>query len=227
MYQKRSDRLSALVIIGTGLFPEIAKLYFDKYTEHEVAAVACHRKYKSTEDLYGLPLVCIEDMFKDYPPSKFIVFVAVGYKNMNKVRESIYREIKTIGYEFASFIHPNVTLCETVSYGENTFVFEDNTLQPFTKIGNNTIIWSGNHVGHHSVIGDHCFISSHVVISGSCKVENNVFIGVNATLHDNISIASETFIGSSSLITKSTKEKSVYVTPGTKQFKKNSDKLRF
>ena len=34
----------------------------------------------------------IEDMFKDYPPSKFIVFVAVGYKNMNKVRERVFTE---------------------------------------------------------------------------------------------------------------------------------------
>ena len=75
--------MSALVIIGTGLFPEIAKLYFDKYTEYEVVAFACHRKYQSTKELYGLPLVCIEDMFNDYPPSKFTVFVAVGYKNMN------------------------------------------------------------------------------------------------------------------------------------------------
>ena len=99
---------------------------------------------------------------------------------MNKMRQSVYEEIKSLGFRLASFIHPRATISATAEFGDNVFVFEENTIQSYVKIGNNTVLWSGNHIGHHSAIGNHCFISSHVVVSGSCKIGDNVFIGVNA-----------------------------------------------
>ncbi len=216
-----------LVIIGTGLFAEVAKDYFHEYTDYEVVGFACHSKYKDKEIIADLPVQAIEDMKDFWPETDFDAFVAIGYQKMNKVRESVYKEIKDMGYFSPSFVHPNVKIWDTSQIGKNVFIFEDNTIQPYSSIGNNTILWSGNHIGHHSSIGDNCFISSHVVISGSCVIRDNVFIGVNSTLRDGLTIEKETLIGAGALIMKDTKEKEVYVSAPDKPFTKNSEEVGF
>lgn len=216
-----------LIIIGTGLFAEVACSYFEELDGYEVVAFACHKAYKTNDAIYGRPLITIENIAEHHKPNAVDVFVAIGYGKMNKMRQQVYEEMKKLGYRCATFIHPGVRIWSSTTIGDNVFIFEDNTIQPFTKIGKNTVLWSGNHLGHHSSIGDHCFISSHVVISGSCLIGNNVFIGVNATLNDSITIADECLIGSGALITKSTAPKGVYVHQGAKAFPKTSDQIGF
>jgi len=216
-----------LVIVGTGLFAEVASAYFEEFTDYKVAAFSCHESYKTGDEIYGRRLLAIENLAPDYSPADSDIFVAIGYGQMNKMRQRVYEEMKERGYSCATFVHPEVKIWESTTVGENVFIFEDNTIQPFTRIGSDTILWSGNHVGHHSIIGEHCFISSHVVISGSCTIGNNVFIGVNSTLHDSLTIGDECLIGAGAVISKNTAPKSVYVPQATKVFPKTSDQIGF
>ena len=222
-----SENKQKLIIVGTGPQAQIARDYFFEHSNYDVLGFACHSKFKESDHIYGMPLIAIEDLPDKHSPDDMEAFVAIGYKNMNKMRQSVYEEIKSLGFGLASFIHPKATVSATAEFGDNVFVFEENTIQPYVKIGNNTVLWSGNHIGHHSSIGNHCFISSHVVVSGSCKIGNNVFVGVNATFHDSLEIADECLIGAGTLITKSTKAKEVSLASRTKPFPKDSEALGF
>ena len=222
-----SEGQKKLVIVGTGPQAQIARDYFAELSSYDVLGFACHNEFKESDEIYGMPLIAIEDLTENHSPGDTEAFVAIGYKNMNRMRQSVYEEIKSLGFDLASFIHPRATISATAEFGDNVFVFEENTIQSYVKIGNNTVLWSGNHVGHHSVIGNHCFISSHVVVSGSCKIGNNVFVGVNATFHDSLDIADECLIGAGTLITKNTKAKEVFLASRTKPFPKDSDSLGF
>lgn len=221
------NKQKKLIIVGTGPQAQIARDYFAELSSYEVLGFACHSEFKESDEIYGLPLFAIGDLPENHSPDETEAFVAIGYKNMNKMRQSVYEEIKGLGFRLASFFHPRASISTTAEFGDNVFVFEENTIQPYVKIGSNTVLWSGNHIGHHSVIGDHCFISSHVVISGSCKIGNNVFIGVNATFHDSLDIGDECLIGAGTLITKSTKAKEVFLASRTKPFPKDSEALGF
>lgn len=216
-----------LIIVGTGLFAEVATAYFEEYTDYRVAAFACHERYRRSDMLHGRPLLAIESITTQYPPTEYEVFVAIGYGKMNRMRQAVYTELKALGYRCANFVHPSVKIWSSTTLGDNVFIFEDNTIQPFTHIGSDTILWSGNHIGHHSTVGDHCFISSHVVISGSCTLGNNLFIGVNATFHDGLTIADECLIGAGAIIAKSTEAKQVFVPSSTKPFPKSSEEIGF
>ena len=216
------EKKKNLLIVGTGPQAQIARDYFSEFTNYKVVGFACHREFKKIDEIYGLPLVTIENLPQDYPPDDIEVFVAIGYKKMNKIRQSVFMEIKNLGFRFANFIHPRATVCKTAEIGENVFIFEENTIQPYVRIGKNTVLWSGNHVGHHSVVGDHCFISSQVVISGNVKIENNVFIGVNATIIDNIVIKRYSLIGAGAIIKKDTFKNEVYISSDSKKINKNS-----
>jgi sugar O-acyltransferase (sialic acid O-acetyltransferase NeuD family) len=222
-----NDDKKKLIIIGTGPQGQIAKDFFLKYTDYRVLGFACHEHLRKEDTAYDLPLIAIERLLDIYPPSKTELFVAIGYRKMNKIRQSVYEQLKGEGYAFANFIHPSASVSESAVIGENVFVFEDNTIQPYVEIGNNTVLWSGNHIGHHSKVGNHSFITSHVVISGFCEIGNNVFIGVNTTFHDSLTIGDECLIGAGSLITKNTKPKTVYINSPTKPFPKDSEQIGF
>jgi sugar O-acyltransferase (sialic acid O-acetyltransferase NeuD family) len=223
---RRMERKN-LIIIGTGFFSEVAKAYFEEYTNYRVVAFACHSRFKKAESIYGSLLFEIERLKDKCDVDNHDVFVAIGYGRMNKMRQAVYEEIKSLGYKCTTFVHPEVKIWPSTKLGDNVFIFEDNTIQPFTRIGADTILWSGNHIGHHSKIGDHCFISSHVVVSGSCAIGNNVFIGVNATLRDGLRIGDGTLIGAGALIMKNTAPKEVYVAERTRQYHINSEEMEF
>src|SRR5690606_13307071 len=145
------------------------------------------------------------------PSERYKLFAPMTGKKMNKLREKIYNEGKTRGYEFITYVSSKATVCDN-EIGENCFILEDNTIQPFTKIGNNVVLWSGNHIGHHGIIKDHVFFTSHVVLSGHCIVESNCFFGVNATIRDYTHLAKGSLIAMGASLTKQeTEEWGVYV----------------
>jgi len=217
--------LKKIVIFGTGGIAEVVYVYLTKDTSYEVVAFTSHERFIKEKELIGLPIVPFEEIENTYPPHEFDMFVAIGYKKVNKIRAEIYNLAKEKGYKLINYINSKAIHWGNIEIGDNCFIFENNVIQPFVKIGNDVIIWSGNHIGHHSSIGDHCFISSHVVISGNVHIEPYCFFGVNSTLINGLKIARECVIGAGTLILHDTKESGVYVGSPAKLVKSDSSKL--
>lgn len=216
---------SKIVLFGTGSIAQVAHFYLTHDSEHEVAAFTVNESHLTQKELMGLPVVPFESVEHEFPPDSFKMYVAVGYKKVNRVRAAIYAEAKRKGYELISYVSSKCTHWGDTIIGDNCFIFEDNTIQPFVTIGNDVVIWSGNHIGHHVTIGDHCFITSHVVISGHVSIGSYSFLGVNATTRDNISIGEACVIGAGALIMKSTKDREVYIGSRTEPDVRNSDEI--
>jgi sugar O-acyltransferase (sialic acid O-acetyltransferase NeuD family) len=219
--------IKKLVIFGTGDIAQIASYYFKTDSDLTVAAFTVDEGYMNCDTFEGLPVVAFETLEKTFPPSEYLLFVALSYKNLNRVREEKYLAAKRKGYALATYISSKCTYLSQNSPGDNCFIFENNTIQPFVHLGNNITLWSGNHIGHHSTIEDHNFISSHVVISGHCHVESYCFLGVNCTLHNNVRIATENIIGAGSIISKSTQAKEVHLPAKSSVFAKKSNEINF
>lgn len=199
-----------VVIFGTGSFAEVAYFYLTKDSKYKVVSFTVDEEYITEKKKFGLPVVSFEKIEDIYPPDKFKMFVAIAYRNLNKIRAKKYKEAKEKAYTLISYICSKAIIWDNIKIGDNCFIFEANVIQPFVKIGNDVIIWSGNHIGHHTTIGDHCFIASHAVISGHVKIKPYCFIGVNATIRDGVTIDKESIIGADALIIKDTQERGVY-----------------
>lgn len=214
-----------LIIIGNTGNAKLAHYYFETDSEYEVVAFSVNKKFIKEEEYCNLPVVAFESIESLYPKDQFHLFVAIGYTNMNKIREKMYTSCKQKGYFLPNYISSKSSFLTSEPIGDNNFILEDNTIQPFVKIGNNNVFWSGNHIGHDTFIGDNNFITSHVVVSGFCKISNNTFIGVNATLRDSITIESETLIAAGATIMKSTNHQEVYLPAKSVLFDKKSDQI--
>jgi len=219
------NKTKKLVIIGAGETSEIACEYFTMDSEYQVVGFAVDRHFIKNSTLAGLPVVPLDEVQNQFPPSDYWAFVAASSTKLNRVRSNLYAQAKNKNYRMASYISSKAFVWRNAQIGENCFIFEDNTIQPFVKIGNNVVLWSGNHIGHNSIIQDHCFLSSHVVISGFCDVGEYSFLGVNSTVINNINIGCDCFIGAGALIQKDVPSGSVLQESSTEISKVGSLRL--
>ena len=191
-----------LVLVGDGLFAEIAHEYFTHDSDYEVVGFSVERDYLERDELRGLPVVPFETLEEEFDPSTTSVHAALVYTQMNRLRARLAGAAKEKGYALASYVSSRAFVWRNVELGEHCFIFEDNTVQPFVRIGRNVILWSGNHIGHHSAIRDNVFVASHAVISGSVEIGENSFVGVNATLVNDITIGPDCWIGPHVVVTR-------------------------
>ena len=191
-----------IVVFGNGGIAELIDYYFKNDGMHDVVGFTVDEKFIKQDTFLDRPLVPFESIVESYPPSDNGIFIALGYSELNRIREQKYHAAKKLNYQMPSYVSSRSVISNNVSIGDNCLILENQTIQPFCVIGNNVTLWSGNHIGHHSTIGDHTFVASHVVVSGHCNIGKRCFLGVNATLRDSIVISDDAFIGMGSQVAK-------------------------
>ena len=198
-----------VIIFGLNDLAELAWYYLinNNLSQPYPVAFTVNKEYIKENTFKELPVISFEELDQYYPPSEYLLFAPIADNN---IREKIYNDGKSKGYNFLTYVSPKCTNFAK-SIGENCFILEDNTLQPFTTIGNNVIMWSGNHIGHHGVIENNIFFTSHVVMSGHCHIKNGAFLGVNSTLRDGIIIGENSIIGMGSLVTKNVPDNETWI----------------
>ena len=212
----------SMVIVGDSLFAEVALEYFTHDSPFRVVGFAVEREFLSRQELLGLPVVAVEDLPNRFAPANHHFYAAIVYTRLNRLRERLYRQVKSMGYTPASFISSRAVVAANAKVGEHVFIFEHNTVQPFVTLGDNVVLWSGNHIGHHSTVEDNCFISSHVVISGSCRVGRNTFMGVNCCLGNDLTIGKDCWIGNGVTLSRNVPDGTLYGPPESEPSKVSS-----
>jgi len=207
--------MKRLIIFGATDLARVAYIYFSRDSEYEVVAFTLDDAYVKEPALFGLPVVPFSLVQESYPPDSHEMFVAMGPKQLNRLRAEVYDRAKAKGYRLASFISSRISHCGEWTAGENCFILEQNVIQPFVRIGNDVVLWSGNHIGHDVTIEDHCFITSHVVLSGRVKVGSFCFLGVNACVRDHVTIAPGCLIGAGAVILRDTEPGALHAVQGT------------
>ena len=199
-----------LVIYGLGDIGQLAHFYFETDSDYSIAGFTIDAEFQTDSEFCGLPVVAFEEVADRFPPSRYELFVALSYAELNEVRKEKYLAAKGLGYNIPSYISSHATLLNEGRVGENCFILENNTVQPFVTIGNNVVLWSGNHIGHHSIIHDHCFLASQIVVSGGVTIEESCFIGVNVTLRDHITIGRKCLLGAGTVLLRNAAPEGLY-----------------
>jgi sugar O-acyltransferase (sialic acid O-acetyltransferase NeuD family) len=217
-----SEAISKVVIVGAGEQAEIAHEYFTRDSPHEVVAFAVDAEYLREDVVRGLPVVALEQLREAFPPDDHLAFVAISSQQLNRLRERLFTQVKSLGYSCASYVSSRAFVWRNVTIGENCMIFEHNVLQHFVKVGDNCVLWSGNHVGHRTKIGDHVFISSHVVISGFCQIGDHCFLGVNSAFGDGLTVGHDCVVGAGAVVVRDAEPRRVYVGNPAKPLDKDS-----
>lgn len=218
--------MDKIIIFGLKENSEIANYYLEIDSPYKPVAFCVHEEYIKESIFNGLPVVGFENIQKEFPSKDYKFIAPLAPSKMNQVREGVYNQIQSKGYDFISYISSKANVYSE-RIGKNCFILEGNTIQPFVSIGNNVLMWSGNHIGHHSHIEDHVTFTSQVVLSGRCHVGSNCFFGVNSSIRDGVVIAQGTFVSMGSIVTSNTKEWSVYKSDEAKLVNIPSTRVKF
>lgn len=216
--------MKKVVIFGTTTLARLAYVFLSEDSPYQIAAFTVNEEYLKEKKFEGLDVVPFERIEEFYPSEQFAMFVAVGYKRVNKARSEIYNQCKNKGYELISYISSKATHWGHTEIGDNCFILANSIIQPFSKIGNDVILWNAS-VEHDSIIGDHCYIAPHAVIAGNVKIGDYSFIGLNATIKNRVTIAPECVIGAGAIILKDTQKGGVYPGQNAEIAHKSSSEL--
>tara|TARA_B100000242_G_C43015412_1_gene472151 strand:- start:670 stop:1335 length:666 start_codon:yes stop_codon:yes gene_type:complete len=212
--------LQKILIYGNG---KVAKILFQFLKKNfHVEAFTVDEKLIKQKYIEGLPLVGFEKIHKKFDTNDYKMIIAVGYSQMNCIREQKYKEAKFKGYSFINYIHPSVEIHENVKIGKNNIILDHVAIQPYASIGNSNFLWSNSVIGHGSAIRDYNWIASGAVISGDAIVKSKCFFGVNASIGHNVTVENENFIGANTLITKNTGKKNVFISQEGQKFRAES-----
>ncbi len=205
-----------LIIFGIGKIAEVVHYYAKHECGFNVVAFCVDEQYKTANTFLDLPVVPFERVQEKYSPESHNFFVAIGYHDLNALREAKCKEALNKGYSLTSVISPLANVPTNVATGYNCFIMSPAIIHPCVTLGNNVFVWSGTLIGHHSIIEDNCWLTSSCNIGGNVILGANAFLAINATIGHSITIGKNCFIGANALVTKSLDEDKVVIVESSK-----------
>jgi hypothetical protein len=96
--------MKRLVIFGAGQIGQVAHYYFTEDSDYEVAAFTTDASFIDEPQALGLPVLPFEDIEKHFPPDDCDLFVAMGYRKLNSLREEKVAVARAKGFAIAHYI---------------------------------------------------------------------------------------------------------------------------
>lgn len=217
--------MKKLVIFGTKNFAEVAHYYFERDTSYQVAAFTVDPEHVREDTYRSLPVVPFTEIERSHPPERHDLFVALGIRLNNSMRERKVAEAEAKGYSLATFLASKAIVPPNLDLHPNTWIMDAVHIYPFSTIGRNTIIWAGTSIGFRSTIGDNCWFAAGI-FGERVTIGNNTFVGLGATVSSFVSVGKCNVIGAGALLLKDTKDFEVYRGNASKPSRVPSTRLR-
>tara|TARA_Y100001958_G_C21246987_1_gene577863 strand:+ start:5670 stop:6350 length:681 start_codon:yes stop_codon:yes gene_type:complete len=217
--------MDKIIIFGVGKISEVISYYATEVCGLNVEAYTVDSSHMNKKKFLDKPVISFKSVEKKYPPNLYKMFIAIGYHDLNKLRQQKLNEAEQKGYEIISIIAELNNLPKNVTYGKNCFIMPLSLIQPCVKLEDNVFVFSGALIGHHSHIEKNCWITSNASIGGNVKIGKNTFLAMDSIITHSVSIGDNCFIGSNTQILKNLDNNKVVISEGSKPIKLSSDQF--
>ncbi len=198
-----------VVIYGETAFAERIYSYIKFENNMNVLAFTNAKAFKEKDTIQGIPVIAFEELNEKLGNKDFGILIAIGYVQMNNIRQKIYKECINAGHRMATYISKKATLYSD-NIGKGCIIMPNVYIGPNCTIGKGNIIASCTCLSHDNKIGDFNFISSNAIFGGHSTVCNNSFIGLGSVIRDGITVNDYSLIGSATNLLMSTDTKGIY-----------------
>ena len=164
-----------VVIVGIGETAEMAYEYFTADSPYKIVAFAAEGKYLEkfnnvNAEMFGLPIVAIENLSQEFPPQYYKAFVAMASGRLNHDRAKMYNFMYQEGYDLVNYISSRAFIGVDVTFGQNCFIMEICCIQRKVQIGNDVLMQSGSGIAHGGIVKDHVFFAPNAVVAGYFEI---------------------------------------------------------
>jgi sugar O-acyltransferase (sialic acid O-acetyltransferase NeuD family) len=214
--------MTDIIVFGIGKITDVVVSLLETQSSLTIKGFTCDRTHLTSTESHGRRVVPFDEVEAAFPPQTHRMLVAVGYHELNKIREERCRQAVAKGYELVSWISPAAHVPASCTFGANCVVMPGAALQPYARLGDGVFVWHNAVVGHHATIGDHCWIASNCTISSATSLGARCFVGVNAAIGHNLTVGADSLIGAGAVVTRSTEQGGVYIMADTPRYRLDS-----
>lgn len=189
--------MKELIIVGGGGFAQEV-LWLATDCQRKIKGVLDDAPESQGQTLMGHPVLgCVAD-WVNHADCEFII--AIGSP---RVRAQVYEKMAQLGKaQFATLVHPNVVMSDSVEIGEGSMVCAGNVLTVEIAIGKHCILNINGTVGHQAVLGDFVTIAPIAAVSGNVTMEDFVEVGTGAALRQGVTLERGSMLGMGGVLTK-------------------------
>lgn len=212
-----------IILAGNAVTAQILYSYLASDPRYELVGLTVDDEHVSRGRLSGVESAPISKAKQAFSPNECRVVMAIGYDNLNRVRESVFLRLKSMGYTIETYVHPHARVHTANPLGEGCVVLPGAVIEPYAAVGANTMVWTNVTLAHHCSVAEHCWIAAGTVVSGQAKVLRNTFLGVNSTIVNDVTVSEYTIVGAAAMVSKDTKPHTVHLARSAEPFRFSSD----
>lgn len=153
---------------------------------------------------YGYPILGTDkdarSIHEKYPACAVVIT-----PDIPAVRKRLVDEYASLGFDFATVIHPSAIVSRTASIGEGSVIQRGASVSSNSRIGRFCKLNVNANVMHDNEVGDYSTIAPNAVLLGCVELEEEVYIGANSTVLPNKVIGRRSIIGAGAVVVNDVK----------------------
>lgn len=217
---RETKSIQKVVIYGDSAFAEQAYNQIVSDDRYNVVAFTVDESKFKLDTFNELPVIKFQQLKKHYLLNEIIVFPAIGYSSLNKIREIVSQQIINAGYELMTYISKRAFIGRNALIGRGSYICEFVSIGMKAKIGDCVIILANSSIAHDVVIESFSFLSHSVIVGGNAVIKHHSFVGLNATVKDHVTVSEYNTVGAAANIINNTFPNTVYVGNPAKPLKR-------
>lgn len=208
-----------IVLVGNAITARILYGYLRQDLRYEVAACVVDDAFCASTAVPEAQTVPISRLEGQFPPDSCKLLMALGYAQVNTVRQAMYERLIAKGYSFETYVHPKAMIYTEKPLGDACVILPGALVEPGAEIGQDTFLFGNAVVAHDAKVGAHCWLAAGVVIAGMATVGQGSFVGVNATVSNKVEVGPGCIVGGAAFISKNIKANTVYLARSAEAFR--------
>lgn len=190
-----------IIILGAGGH---AKVLIDTLQRQsaDILGITDPDPNKIGENILGVSVIGDDNVIGTYNNDSIELVNGIGIIANEKKRQQIFRNLKNLGYSFASVIHKSAVLASDVELSEGIQIMAGAVVQPSCKIGTNSIINSRASIDHDTIIGAHVHIAPGATVSGGVQIGSGTLVGAGATIIQGVRIGELATVAAGAVVTQ-------------------------
>ena len=115
-------------------------------------------------------------------------------------RRTWLENLEARGFRFASVLHPQSVIAESVEIGDGVYVGAGSVISVEVRVEKHVLINIGATISHNSVLRSYCSISPGVHIAGTVEVGAQVFVGIGASVIEGVTIGDRAVVAAGACV---------------------------
>ena len=154
-----------------------------------------------TSDYFGYPVLGTDEdakmLHEKYPMCSVVIT-----PDAPSVRKRLVRQYVSLGFEFATIVHPSAMISKTAYIGQGSVIQRGVNVSSNTCIGRFCKLNTNANVMHDNHVGDFSTIAPNAVLLGYVNLGECAYIGANSTVLPNHTIGNGSIVGAGAVVVK-------------------------